>query len=340
MSRSRLVTTVAMAVVVTGVVGALGALVFDPARAAVGPLPGEGLSLPADARFVVGFDVKRLTESPLYQKYGKAAARPDAFADLEAKTGINPERDLDQVFLAGRDGGSAAGVAMVIGRFDRSRLAQAIEARKGEVTWKSLGGTNVYLFGEGSKGAAALAFLDERTIVVGSQAAVEAAVANHAGGQNGLRSNTTLVRLLEQVKPGSAFWMVGDQSLLANLPKTVPAPGASAGPGGGTAGTSVTLPNLQSLLVTGELEGALSLSVTGETTDAAAAKNLADIVRGFAALLQLQAAQKPELQELSSALNVTSEGSRVLLSARLPYELLEKLHQGGRTGQGSTTSQD
>jgi hypothetical protein len=328
-----------MAVVVTGVVGALGALVLDPARAAVGPLPGEGLSLPSDARFVVGFDVKRLTESPLYQKYGKAAARPDAFADLEAKTGINPERDLDQVFIAGREGGSAAGIAMVIGRFDRSRLAQAIEARKGEVTWKSLGGTNVYLFSEGSKGTAALAFLDDRTIVVGNQAAVEASVSNHSGGQNGLRNNTTLVRLLEQVKPGSAFWMVGDQSLLANLPKTVPAPGA--GSGGGTASTSVTLPNLQSLLVTGELEGALSLSVTGETTDAAAAKNLADVVRGFAAVLQLQAAQKPELQQLSSALNVTSEGSRVLLSARLPYELLDALHQqGSRTGQGSTTSQD
>jgi hypothetical protein len=69
----------------------------------------------------------------------------------------------------------------------------------------------------------------------------------------------------------------------------------------------------------------LSLSVTGETTDAAAAKNLADVVRGFAALLQLQAAQKPELQQLSSALSVTSEGSRVLLSARLPYELLDAL---------------
>jgi hypothetical protein len=227
------------------------------------------------------------------------------------------------------------------GRFDRTRLAQAIEARKDEVTWKSLGGTNVYLFGEGSKGAAALAFLDDRTIVVGSQAAVESAVSNHSGGQNGLRSNATLVRLLEQVKPGSAFWMVGDQSLLANLPKTVPAPGASQGSGAGSAGTSITLPNLQSLLVTGELEGALSLSVTGETTDEAAAKNLADVVRGFAALLQLQAAQKPELQQLSSALSVSSEGSRVLLSARLPYELLEALNPpGAPTRPGSTTDRD
>ena len=316
MSRSRLAVLASLAVVVPGLAIALGSLFLGSARASVGPLPGEGLSLPKDARFVAGVDVKRLTESPLYKRF-RTESRPEAFSDLEARTGLDPERDLDQVLLAGRDG-NAAGVAMAIGRFDRTKLMQAIEAKKDGVTWKALAGTNVYLFREGTKGAAALAFLDDRTVVIGSQAGVESAVTNHSGGDAGLRGNPTLIRLLEQVKPGSAFWMVGDQSLLANLPKTVP--------GAGGAGTSVALPNLQSLLVTGELEGALSLSVTGEAVDAAAAKNLADVVRGFTALIQLQAAQKPELQQLGSAISVSSEANRVLLSARLPYELLEALH--------------
>ena len=252
MSRSRFVAFASMAVVVGGVLIALGALVLEPARAAVGPLPGEGLALPGDARFVVGFDVKRLTESPFYKKYAPQA-RPDAFADLEARTGIQPERDLDQVVIAGRGGDPGAGVAMVLGRFDRTKLMQAVEAKKDQVTWKSLSGTNVYMFREGSKGAAAMAFLDDHTLVIGSLAGVESTVASHGGGQAGLKSNATLIRLLGQVKPGSAFWMVGDQSLLANLPKTMP--------GVGGAGTTMTLPNLQSLLVTGELEGAVSLAV-------------------------------------------------------------------------------
>jgi hypothetical protein len=322
MTRGRLVVFVSMAVVITGVMAGLGALLLDPARAAVGPLPPEGLALPKDARFVVGFDVKRLTESPFYRKYARQHARPDAFTDLEARIGLDPERDLDEVFVAGSGGDPGAGVALVLGRFDRTKLMQAVEAKKDGVTWKGLAGTNVYLFSEGSRRAAAVAFLDDRTVVVGSQAGVEATVTNRASGKGGLGGNPALVRLLEQLKPGAAFWMVGDQSLLASLPKSVPAPGAATG---------LTLPDLQSLLVTGELESAVSLSVTGETTDEAAAKKLADVVRGFAALIQLQATQRPELKELGSAISVTSEGSRVLLSARFPYELLDALQPPARS---------
>jgi hypothetical protein len=320
MSRSRQIVFTSMAVVLVGALAALGVLVLEPARAAVGPLPGEGLALPADARFVAGFDVKRLTASPFYQKYAQKGGRPDAFADVESRIGLNPERDLDQVVVAGREGDPAtSGVAMVIGRFDRSKLMQAVEAKKGEVTWKSLSGTNVYLFKEGSRRAAALAFLDDRTLVIGSQAAVEGTVAGHSSGAAGLRGNKQLLGLLEQVKPGSAFWMVGDQTLLRNLPSTL------AAPGGQGISNSVTLPNLQSLLVTGDLESAVSLSVTGETTDDAAARNLADVVRGFVALMTLQAQQKPELKDLGSAIQVSTEGRRVLLNARFPYELLDAL---------------
>jgi hypothetical protein len=319
MSRSRLVVFTSMTVVLVGALAALGILVLEPARAAVGPLPAEGLALPTDARFVAGFDVKQLTASPFYQKYAQKGGRPDAFADVEARTGLNPERDLDQVFVAGRGGEPGNGVAMVQGRFDRTKLMQLVESRKNEVTWKAVSGTNVYLFKEGSRRAAALAFLDERTLVIGTQAGVEATVTSHSAGTAGLKGNPAMLGLLEQVKPGSAFWMVGDQSLLQNLPSTIPAPGATAG------GTSITLPNLQSLLVTGDLESAVSLSVTGETTDEAAARNLADVVRGFTAFISMQAAQKPELKDLGSAINVTTQGRRVLLTARFPYEMLEAL---------------
>ena len=74
-----------------------------------------------------------------------------------------------------------------------------------------------------------------------------------------------------------------------------------------------------------ELEGAVSLSVTGETTDEPAAKNLADVVRGLAALVQLQAAQKPEWKELGSAINVSTSANTVLLSARFSYDLIDSL---------------
>ena len=76
----------------------------------------------------------------------------------------------------------------------------------------------------------------------------------------------------------------------------------------------------------------MSLAVTGEATDELAAKNLADVVRGFVAIMSLQAQQKPELQQLASAVTVATQANQVLVSARIPYELLDALQpkaQGG-----------
>jgi hypothetical protein len=312
MSRSRLVVFVSMVVVGLGVAAGISALYLDPARAAVGPLPAEGLVLPADARFVMGVDVKRLTASPFYQK--QAALRPDAFRDLEAHTGVNPERDVETLLVAG--GTRDQGLALLVGTFDRARLARTIETeKKGQVTWKDVQGTTVYLFHEGEKGAGAAAFLDDRRLVVGSAAAVETAVAAKAQGAVGLKANVAMTGLLERVKPGSTFWMVGDQSLLANLPKSVPMGGES----------TMTLPALKSVVVTGDLDPVVSVAITGDATDEPSAKNLADVVRGLVAMVSMQGGQKPELKQLASAVSVTTEASRVQVNARIPYEVIDAL---------------
>lgn len=324
MTRSRLVVSVSGLAVVAGVLAALGAFYIDPARAAVGPLPAFGLSLPADTRFLVGIDVQRLTASPFYQRLARerALTRPDAFTELEQKTGLQPERDLDRVLIAGRGGApDQSGLVLVQGRFDRTRLARALETEKKRgLTWKSHAGTTVYLFDEVGKRPGALAFLADDTLLLGNAPALEAALEGHAQGRQPLRENHALVALLETVKPGSTVWMVGDQSLLAQLPRTLPAPGASPGTGG-----SVNLPMLKSLVVTGDLEPQLAFEMVGEAADEPAARNLADVVRGFVALLTLQASQKAELKDLASAVSVASEANRVRLSARIPHQLLEAL---------------
>ena len=64
--------------------------------------------LPADAKFVGGIDVKKFVLSPFYTKYASphARSRPDTFRELEEKTGLNPERDIDQLIFAGTPPGS------------------------------------------------------------------------------------------------------------------------------------------------------------------------------------------------------------------------------------------
>jgi hypothetical protein len=318
MSGSRRVVFLSMVVVGLGAVGALGAFFLDPARAAVGPLPAEGLLLPADARFVVGLDVKRFTASPLYKKFA-AQARPDAFRDLEEKTGLNLERDVDQVLIAGRAaGGSVPGVAIVLGSFDTYKLGRAIETNpKAPVGGRAFLGYTEYVFNEAGKEPGAVAFLDRQALVIGTEAAVEAALTAKAQGATPLRTNPSIMGLLERVKPGSTVWMVGDQSLLQNLPATIPAPG------GGGSGNSIALPALKSLIITGDLDPMVALSITGDTPDEAAARNLGDIVRGFVALASLQANQRPEFKDLASAISVTTEASRVQVNARIPYAMLD-----------------
>ena len=333
MTRSRMVVFASMLVVGVGAVAALGALYLDPARAAVGPLEAEGLALPADSKFVMGLDVRKFVASPFYARFAtdRGTARPDAFGELEDKFGLNPERDLDRVIIAGRDTSGMKkdpGIAIVTGRFDRYKLGRAAEEKAG-VTTKNHQGTSMYLYNEGQNGATAIAFLDDDTLAIGSQAAVEAVIANRADGAQGLRGNPKLLALIETIKPGSTFWVAGDQSLLSKMPTSVP---------GGAGGAGMQLPSLRSMIVTGDLDPVVALQITGETADAASAQNLADIVRGLVAMASLQAQQKPELRQLASAVSVTTEAERVLVNARFPYELLDSMQPKKRDAAGVTPS--
>jgi len=313
MPRSRLVLFVSVTIVALGVVASLGVLWLDSARADVGPLPGKGLVLPAETRFVGGVDVKRFTASPMFGRYRtREGMRPKAIRDLEGKTGLNLTRDIDQIVVAGpREGGpKARALILLLGRFDLRKIGQTLEA-EGRANERTYEGVRLYGFADES-GASSVALLDEGTLVLGPTDRVEAVAASHARDEMPLRNNTEMLALVQNVKPGSAFWMVGDRTAMAALPS----------PGGVAA---MSLPPLQSLTLIGDLDPQLSLVLTGTAADEAAATKLADVVRGFVALMTLQASQKPELQKLASAVSVTTEGNRVMVNARIPYELLDAL---------------
>ena len=59
----------------------------------------------------MGLDVRKFVASPFYARFAseRGQARPDAFRELEDKFGLNPERDLDRVIIAGRDTSKCTG---------------------------------------------------------------------------------------------------------------------------------------------------------------------------------------------------------------------------------------
>jgi hypothetical protein len=319
MSRSRVVVLAALGVVAVGGALTLGALARGSARAAIGPLPAEALPILADARYVMGLDVARFYASSFHERYaGTPGSSPQALRELEAKTGIDPARDVDHVLAAGGAPGEGGGVALVQGRFDPTRIARAIESRKQGVTWKQHLGVTVYLFQEGSKSPGALAFLDDHLILLGAQRSVESVVARRLqAGPTG--SSATIRGLVGRVRPGATFWVVGDETALAALQ------GAAA-----RSGPSLALPALRSLVVTGDLDPEVRVSIVGDAVDAAGAKNVADVVRGLVGLVSLQASQKPALAQLASDVAIATEENQVKIEARIPYTVLDALAPKGR----------
>jgi hypothetical protein len=331
MNRSRLVLFASVVIVALGVIAGLGVLWLDSARADVGPLPAEGLVLPAETRFVMGVDVKRFTASPMFTRYAdREGMRPKAMRDLEEKTGLDLARDIDQIVVAGsREGGpQSKPLVLVLGRFDVEKIGRSLEA-EARANARTHEGVKIFSFAD-KAGTSAVGFLDEHTLVFGPTDRVDTVAASHAQGAAPLSENTEMVALVESVKPGSTFWMVGDQNALSALPSAIP----------GQGGAAMNLPPLQSLTLTGDLDPQLSLALTGVAADEAGATKLADVVRGFVALMSLQAAQKPELQELASAFNVATEANRVLISARIPYELLDALQPKKKESPVGVTAEE
>ena len=121
MNTSRLVVLASALVVGAGALTAVGALYLDPARAAVGPAARRG---PGPARrhpVRHGHRRAALRGQPVLRAL-RRGARAGAAAGLRGaggEDGINPERDVDQVYVAGRKAPGKrhgdGGVVVVVG---------------------------------------------------------------------------------------------------------------------------------------------------------------------------------------------------------------------------------
>ncbi len=299
-------------------VGLLGLAAAPPLRAA-GPLPA-GFEPPAGTRLLAGLDLQALVRSPLWERLQReGGATPSDLQRLREDTGLDVERDVDEVVLAGAAaaGGLEHALVHVSGRFDRYQLGRAIEQGK-KATWRSVAGNTLYLFGEGRGRPGALAFLGDHALVLGSRADVESLLE----GRSAPRS--PLVDVAGGVTGSPAFWVAIDGEMARGLGPAGPA-GAKAGEGATPAPGGFVLPPLRSVLVSGELAPRLRLELQAEALDEAAARTLADAARGLLALASFQAADKPELQKLVAGAQVASQGSRATLRLSVPWELLEQL---------------
>lgn len=320
MNRSRRLIATAAAVSVLGVGFAFATRITGTARAAVGPVPPEALALPADSSVVMGFDVRALTASEFYSKFGGEGepGRVEALAELERKTGLNPTRDIDSVVVAVKARVADAGddprhsrenaLIFVTGRFDAARLESSIP-ESGQASKERRDGVTIYRESTG-KSNGAVALLDAGILVAGDAAAIDVFLDNRQSG-HGIRDNQDLVALLERVEPGSTFWAVGGPSVLSRLTTQV--------------GPAANLPALKQVVAYGHLDPEVGVTATAEAADAKSATKIADVLRGFSAMLSLQAGQKAELAQIADSISVATEDDKVHVKATITHELIESL---------------
>lgn len=316
--RGRRILVLSMVVVAVGVLTAVAAYYLDPSRGTVGPMSGVGLALPAETRVLTGIEVQRLVHSPVYRRFFSGANRPQAFTELQARTGLAAERDLQQVLLSSqlRDG-QAGAVAIVSGSFDRQRVVRTVERQPG-VGSRTHEGRALYVFHPEGAPASALAFLEDDVLALGTEAEVEKVVTAYAHGTGGLRGNAEIVALVQSIKPGAAVWSVGDQTLLSRLPASMPS---------GSGLPAMTLPGLKSVTLSGEVEPAVSFEAVVQTADEKSAQQIASMAGMIIGLARMQGGQRPEMQQLAEAVTVTTDQSRVRVNGSFSDELLAALQK-------------
>ena len=206
--------------------------------------PVELAHVPSDASVVAYANVREVMLSDFRERIRQISPDGVGQAELEQQLGLNIERDIDHVvaFLAPGPNGRAAGLVLLRGRFDFTRL-EAV-ARGGGATVSEYAGTRVVSIDAGDTGALAMAFMEPGLVAVGDLATVQQAV-DRGSARADITSNEEMMGLLDRVDPGSNAWAVGrfgDLSSLGFLPDEV----------------SAQLPAVTALAVGGRVNGGLS----------------------------------------------------------------------------------
>ena len=306
------------------VVGASGRLVvglclglFVSLSAGTAPAQSVGgaaelAHVPSNASIVAYANVREMMLSDVWARFRPFVADGLGQDQLEQQLGLNIERDFDHVlaFLApGPTPGQSAGLALLRGRFDMTRLEAA--AREGGATVSDYAGTRVVSIEEDDVGALAMAALEPGLVAVGDLATVHRAIDGLSADSN-IRANEQMMGLLDRVESGSNAWAVGrfgDLSLLGILPDEVAA----------------QMPAVTAFAFGGRVDGGVGGSLSIEGRDEEAGQNLRDVLRGVLALAEALTTGRPELETLVDSLQLSGTGTMATVSFWVPSEALDLL---------------
>jgi hypothetical protein len=310
-NRTRLFLVVAVGVLVlglgTGLVASYGG--FQNFTIIGGNGPTDLAYVPADAKMVAFADVRDVSNSELRQKLRQFEPSTDAKNQFETETGIDIERDVDQIVAAAWAPATGAPpvppLMLARGRFDEDRIETLIREHGGTV--QDYKGKRLLVISSPRENVA-VAFVEPGLVAAGDAGAVRRAIDTKQAGTGSITDNADVMKLIKDVDDGNA-WAVGKLDVLPT----------------GQLPTQFQLPPINWFAASGHIDSGFRAAIRLEVKDEKSAQDFREIIRGLMALARLQAGQRAEFAELVNSLELGGEGTTVSLGFSIPGSLIETL---------------
>lgn len=283
--------------------------------------------LPQDARFTLMVNLKSLRENGpekmrdalSLSSFDGASEKSARVQDFLASTGIDPDEDLERMYLAMSDvGGREAPHFVVYGTFDRDRLQNALRSTYGsDLGETSQNGITVFTAQPGaSDEAMSFAVINEDMIVGASSADRVVSMIERRGDEVESKGseNDALLRAASQ---GRSAWFVTRNLNVPDLEEG--ARDTEAAEDLGMLSRAVRdLAGSFSFESDGTMDGTLWLV----PKDEAASGDVADVARGLLATAKQQA-DDPDWSTVLDEMTVETSGSRVVVAFTAPTRLFD-----------------
>jgi hypothetical protein len=280
--------------------------------------------VPANALMVAYADVRGLMNSPFHDRFRQLQrTSPAGSDDLEARTGIRFDTDVDGVLVAstGGDAPPADGSLLIArGRFDAVRIEGVMRGRGGQID--QYRGKRIVTVANTANDAA-LAFAEPGLLLFGPSASVRGALDAKAGASAGIGSNGEFMALVNDVSDGTA-WSVAKLDTTSGRTPFPPA-------------LMNQLPPINWFAASGRVDSGLHGRLRAEARDIQSAESLRDVIQGFLALARLQGGRDPAYRSMLDSVALTANGTAVSVSFDVTPAALDLLAPSGPGLRGPGT---
>jgi len=283
-------------------------------------------SFPADTQQLVYSDLVRLRASPDYPQIQARILNRQlrSFQEFLRVSGLDPEKDLDEVVLGwrGKTQDASGFFGMAQGRFQPERI-HAYYAQTG-LPLRQYAGSDLFAFGSGEDPADIFfSFLDSSLAAFGRLPDLKAILDVRQGSANALETNASFANWEAELEDTAPQWGILTGPSVANLA----ARWVSGGKGSSVAPASL-LGLVQAVLYEVEWGGGFNSHLAVVCQNAQNASALAALLKllpgaGQAPADSVGAGANPALQYLEAHVN----GSRVEINVTGPAEALDQLLQ-------------